>query len=68
MSDSNWVHLDVEMILAETDNAFLVTLNDFLGEFWIPKSQISDPEDYTKGDVDCTISVTKWIAEQKGIG
>ena len=65
MGASNWIHLDVEEIKAETDAAFLIVLDD--GEYWIPKSQISDPEDYEKGDTDVSMSITEWIAEQKGI-
>jgi hypothetical protein len=62
-----WVHLEVEEILKETDNAFLLILRDWEGEFWIPKSQVSDSGDYEEGDVDCTISVTEWIANEKGL-
>jgi len=65
MGFSNWVHLDVEEIKAETDAAFLIVLDD--GEYWIPKSQICDPEDYERGDVGITMSISEWIAEQKGI-
>jgi hypothetical protein len=36
-------------------------------EHWIPFSQISDYEDYSEGDVNCTISITRWIAGEKGI-
>lgn len=61
-----WVHLGFELISQETDAAFLVVLEDG-EEVWLPKSQISDPEDYAKGDKDGVISVTEWIAEQKGL-
>ena len=62
---SNWVHLDVDEIVSETDNAFLLLIS--YEEIWIPKSQISNPNDYSKGDKNCTISITNWIAKQKGI-
>ena len=66
MSASSWVHLNVAKILKETDAAFLLKLE--AGETaWIPKSQISDPDDYCEGDEDCTVSVTEWIANQKGL-
>ena len=66
MSASNWVHLEVAKIERETDAAFLLTLED--GEqVWIPKSQISDPEELKAGDEDLTVSVSEWIAEQKGL-
>lgn len=67
-SASEWVHLDVEVILQETDKAFLVRLETSRIDLWVPKSQMSDSEAYAKGDKDCTISVTEWFADQKGIG
>lgn len=66
MAQSNWVHLDVKSVKRETDAAFLLVLEDG-SEHWIPKSQMADPNDYEEGDENCTISVTEWIAEQKGI-
>ncbi len=66
MSASNWIHLEVKLIVRETPAAFLLRLDDD-EEYWIPKSQVSDPEDYEEGDADCSMSVTEWIAEQKGI-
>lgn len=66
MSESNWVHLDVLQVLKETDKAFLFLLDD--GEqIWIPKNHIANPDDYEENDVDCTISISKWIADQKGL-
>lgn len=66
MAFSNYVHLDVAKIKRETDAAFRLRLEDGT-EYWIPKSQIADPDDYKEGDENCTVSVTEWIAEQKGI-
>lgn len=66
MSD-RWVHLEVEEVVRETDSAFLLRLEGGEEE-WFPKSQVSDSGDYQEGDKDCTISVTKWIADQKGLG
>lgn len=66
MSASRWIHLDVELIAKETAAAFLLRLDDDT-EHWIPKSQIADPEDYSEGDANCGVSITEWIAEQKGI-
>lgn len=67
MSASNWVHLDVTKIHQESEKAFLLEIDG--GELtWIPKSQISEPETLEAGDVDVTVSITEWIAEQKGIG
>ena len=66
MSASRWVHIDFEEIVRETDKALLVRLDD-VGEVWIPLSQICDPEDYQEGDRDGSMSISEWIAEQKGI-
>ncbi len=66
MSASNWVHIDVVMIHRETDKAFLCELDDERQE-WLPKSQIADAEDYAAGDTDCTISISEWLAKEKGI-
>lgn len=63
--------LNVEEIIHETDKAFLVTLEDFQGEFWIPKSLVSSEDmeanNYTKGDKYCSMSVQTWLAEQLGV-
>lgn len=65
MSASNYVHLDVEEIVRDTDKAFLVRIE--AGEVWIPKSQIADADDYEAGDTDLTLSVTKWFADKEGL-
>lgn len=67
MGMSNWVHLDVAKILIESEKAFFLEIDG--GEtVWIPKSQISEPEILAVGDEDVTVSISAWIAEQKGIG
>lgn len=66
MSQSGFVHINVDRILHETDAAFRVRLESG-DEHWIPKSQMADADDYEAGDENCTISITEWIAEQKGI-
>lgn len=63
---SDYVHLDVEKVLKRTDKALLVRLEDG-NEQWLPLSQVSDEDDYDEGDEDCTISVTLWLAEQRGL-
>jgi hypothetical protein len=70
MGASGYVHLDVEHIRNETDNAFLLTLSKAHGgiEIWMPKSQVADSEDYKKGDKNCTVSVTEWVYKAKGLG
>ena len=65
MSASRWIHLDDVNVLKETDKAFLIEVEE--GEFWIPKNQVSDPDDYSEGDEGASMSITEWIAGQKGI-
>jgi hypothetical protein len=67
MSASNWVHLEGCNVLRVTDKAMLVEYDD--GELWLPLSQI-DPESrdqYEEGDEDVTVSITLWLAKEKGI-
>ena len=66
MSERVFLHFDVEFILRETDKAFLLHFDDGR-EFWVPKSQISDADDYSEGDEDCTVSITEWFCEKEGI-
>lgn len=65
MSASNYIHLDDVKILKETDRAFLIEIEE--GQFWIPFTQISDPDDYVEGDENVSMSITEWIAEKAGI-
>lgn len=66
-----WVHLNVDEILVETEKAFKVQLestSDGPGKrIWLPKSVIADPNDYNEGDRDCTISVEDWFADKEGL-
>ena len=36
-------------------------------EVWLPRSQIADADDYTAGDTDLEISITQWLAKEKGL-
>lgn len=67
MGASNWVHLEVDEIVKETEKAFLLRI-DGEDDYWCPKSQICDPENYEEGMTDCTVSVTEWWANQEGLG
>ncbi len=67
MPASSWVHLEGCTVLRVTEKALLVEYSD--SEFWLPLSQI-DPESrdqYEEGDEDVTVSVTEWLAKQKGL-
>ncbi len=66
MSSSNYVHLDVDEVVRETDKALLLRLEEG-EEVWVPLSQIADSDQYGAGDRDCTISVTSWFAEKEGL-
>jgi hypothetical protein len=65
MSASRFVHLDVEEVLRVTDKALLLRVDG--EDVWIPLSQIDDAGQYEQGDHDVTVSVTEWIAKQKGL-
>lgn len=63
---ADWVHVDVDEVLKITERAMLVVV---AGEqVWLPISQIApaDVAQYEAGDKDCSMSVTEWIAKQKG--
>jgi hypothetical protein len=65
MSASRWVHLEECSVKAVTERAILV---EYEGEeLWFPLSQVSEGDQYENGDEGVTISVTEWIADQKGI-
>ncbi len=66
MGAGNWVHVDVNEILRATDAALLCQIGDV--EVWLPRSQISEGEQYEAGDTDVTLSVSEWIAREKGLG
>jgi len=52
-------------VLAVTDKAILLKI-DGHGQEWIPKSQILDGDDSpAKGEI-IELTITTWIAEQKG--
>ncbi len=65
MSASRWVHIDVDEIRRETEKAFLIVIED--EEYWLPKSQIADADNYNQGDTDCTMSITEFIAGEKDL-
>jgi hypothetical protein len=65
VGQSNYVHLNFDKILRETDKALLIRFDDDTEE-WIPLSQIADPEDYKVGYGPGEISLTEWICREKG--
>jgi len=68
MSASSWVHLDDCVVKRVTAKALLVEYDG--EEPWLPKSQVSEAEQYEEGDGatdGVTISITEWLASQKGL-
>lgn len=67
MGATNYVHLEGCDVLKVTEKAVLIKLDD--EQHWIPVSQLADGEDHNleDGDKGVTVSITEWIAEQKGI-
>jgi hypothetical protein len=66
MGAGRYVHLDVEEIVAATDMALLCVIDG--EEVWIPRSQVADGGDYSEGDSDLTLSVTRWFADKEDLG
>lgn len=66
MGASRYIHLEDVSVVKETEKAFLLRLDDDT-EHWIPKNQIADWEDLEEGETGRTVSITEWIAGQKGI-
>jgi hypothetical protein len=65
MSQSGWVHLEDCNVLRVTEKAAYIEWGD--ERYWFPLSQISDADNLDESDEGVTVSITEWIAEQKGI-
>ena len=65
MSASGYVHVQVDRIANETLKAFLCVIDG--EEVWLPKSQVADAEDYERGDTEVELSITEYIAKEKGL-
>jgi hypothetical protein len=65
MGQSNWVHLEECKVLQETEKAILIEYGG--EEIWLPRSQVSEGDKYATGDEGVTISITEYIAREKGI-
>lgn len=64
---SAWRHYEVVEVVAETDKAIRVHLEDG-DEVWVPRSVMDDPDRLSKGDTDVTLTVKAWWAEKEGMG
>lgn len=69
MGQSNYIHLEGCFIKKETDKAFLVSvpIDGEAEEHWLPKSQISNADNLEEGDSNVTVSITEFIANEKGL-
>jgi hypothetical protein len=65
MPASNWVHLEECKILSVRGKAIQIEYQH--QRIWLPKSQISEPELFQEGDYPITVSITEWIAAEKGL-
>ena len=65
MGASQYVHVSVDEIRRITEKAFLAIIGE--EEVWLPISQIADADAYKEGDKDLTLSITNWIANEKGL-
>lgn len=65
---SAWNHYEVEEVVAETDKAICVRLEDGDEDKWVPRSVLDDPDRLGKGDVNVTLTVKRWWAEKENMG
>ena len=64
---ANWIHVEYEAIRAVTEKAVLFIIEG--EEVWLPFSQIAsaDRDDLEAGQESGSVSITEWIASQKGL-
>lgn len=67
MSDSRYVHLEGCNVIRITDFAALIEFDG--AGYWIPKSQMAEgeAEKLDEGDEGITITITRFIADDRGI-
>ena len=65
-SNDRYVTISDVVCIKETDAALLIRLEDDT-EHWIPLSQLSKDSDVSNEDDEGTITLTRWIAEQKSL-
>lgn len=63
--DDEGVEIEGE-VYAVTDKAILIDIESH-GQEWIPKSQIIEGEEFPEKNEFIELTITTWIAEQKGI-
>ncbi len=63
----NWIHVEFDAVKKVTEKAILFVIDG--EEVWLPISQISpeDVDSYAEGDGEGSVSITDWIAHEKGL-
>ena len=65
------MHVKVKRIEVETDKAFLLWLEEPVGNLkngWVPKSVVADADMYKEGDQAVEISIREWFVEKQKVG
>jgi hypothetical protein len=65
MGAGRYVYLEDVAVKRLTDKAALVVWEG--EEYWLPLSQLEDPDKLQIGEDGYTLGLTEWICEQKGI-
>lgn len=66
MIDDDDEVVEIKVVIErETQMAFLV--NDGDEDIWIPKSQVKNSKTHRTGNDYCKMTISLWIAEQKGL-
>ena len=69
MSEKEYVAIDIDEVIKQTDKAIAVKANGQGTMVWIPKSVIGDEDsyDWDSGETGFTVDVEKWFAEKEGL-
>ena len=66
MANDNFVEIEVERIIKETEKAFLCEVGGG-EEIWVPKSQIEGADKHFEDDEGVTMAVTEWWAKKNNL-
>ncbi len=67
-----YIETEVKKIIAATTKALLCRLEDD-EEYWIPRSQVEDADDFEAGETECVMYISDWFvarmepAEKKSV-
>jgi len=65
MGMTKYVHLEGCRVIRDTEKAILIEYNG--EQHWLPRSVVSNGDNYEQGDKDLTISIPEKWANEKGI-